>query len=150
MDSAFTHLSRWLIGRQKEPKTASSSSASVRSDSTHGIRNKAAASSSLASSSSARARTKRRHGNHDGGEIDKEFDVVLVQSDCAESEGVDWSIGWLEPHGPELRGEDDSENSFAVLVPCYGRRHINLEGGNEKSDKGDKQFEKWRSYFQKS
>lgn len=60
-----------------------------------------------------------------------EYDVVLVPSDGGsysdcESEGSDWSVGWMEPHGPDFG--IDSE-SFAVLVPCYGRgRSEKLEG----------------------
>ncbi|KAL5714390.1 hypothetical protein ACHQM5_016357 [Ranunculus cassubicifolius] len=52
-----------------------------------------------------------------------EYDVVLVPSDggyClsgSESDGSDWSTGWVEPHGPEFQKDDDG---FAVLVPCYG------------------------------
>lgn len=57
--------------------------------------------------------------------MDKEHDAVLVPSDggCvsgSESDDSDWSIGWLEPHGPSFQS-DDLDNSFAVLVPCYGR-----------------------------
>ena len=58
--------------------------------------------------------------------MDREYDVVLVPSDggCvsgSESDDSDWSIGWLEPHGPGFPSDDESDNSFAVLVPCYGR-----------------------------
>ena len=31
----------------------------------------------------------------------------------------DWSIGWLKPHGPEFLSDDETDDSFAVLVPCY-------------------------------
>ncbi|KAK4789623.1 hypothetical protein SAY86_016927 [Trapa natans] len=58
--------------------------------------------------------------------IDREFDIVLVPSDGVcfsgsdESEDSDWSIGWLEPHGPEFPSDsEDEDSSFAVLVPCY-------------------------------
>ncbi|TKY74436.1 hypothetical protein E2542_SST03197 [Spatholobus suberectus] len=62
-------------------------------------------------------------------EIDREYDVVIVQSDdgCvsgSESDDSDWSIGWLEPHGTGFSSDDDetheTDNGFAVLVPCYG------------------------------
>ena len=58
--------------------------------------------------------------------MDREYDVVLVPSDggCvsgSESNDSDWSIGWLEPHGPGFPSDDEADNSFAVLVPCYGR-----------------------------
>ncbi|KAI3824342.1 hypothetical protein L1987_05800 [Smallanthus sonchifolius] len=61
--------------------------------------------------------------------VDKEYDVVLVPSDgvCLSaseesSYDSDWSIGWMEPHAPDFYQSDDDEdadNSFAVLVPCY-------------------------------
>ncbi|GFP92007.1 hypothetical protein PHJA_001344800 [Phtheirospermum japonicum] len=56
--------------------------------------------------------------------IDKEYDVVLVPSDgvClsgSESDDSDWSIGWLEPHAPDFQSDDEVDDSFAVLVPCY-------------------------------
>lgn len=64
--------------------------------------------------------------------MDKEYDVVLVPSDgvCLSaseesSYDSDWSIGWMEPHAHEfLQSDSDdsnsvSDNSFAVLVPCY-------------------------------
>ncbi|KAJ8774845.1 hypothetical protein K2173_018104 [Erythroxylum novogranatense] len=44
----------------------------------------------------------------------------------SESDDSDYSIGWLEPHGPEFQSDDDTNNSFAVLVPCYGRAHDNV------------------------
>lgn len=56
---------------------------------------------------------------------EREYDVVVVPSDggCisgSESDDSDWSIGWFEPHGPDFSSENESENSFAVLVRCYG------------------------------
>uniref|UniRef100_A0A0D3E2C3 Uncharacterized protein n=1 Tax=Brassica oleracea var. oleracea TaxID=109376 RepID=A0A0D3E2C3_BRAOL len=29
------------------------------------------------------------------------------------------SIGWVEPHGPGFKSEDDTGGGFVVLVPCY-------------------------------
>ncbi|KAL3649963.1 hypothetical protein CASFOL_006366 [Castilleja foliolosa] len=37
----------------------------------------------------------------------------------------DWSIGWLEPHAPGFHSDGDTDDSFAVLVPCY--RHDSQE-----------------------
>nr|GMC67525.1 Amelogenin, X like [Ipomoea batatas] len=37
----------------------------------------------------------------------------------SESDDSDWSIGWLEPHAPDFQSDDEADNSFAVLVPCY-------------------------------
>ncbi|PON84742.1 hypothetical protein TorRG33x02_194460 [Trema orientale] len=56
--------------------------------------------------------------------MDKECDFVMVPSDGdslsgLESDGSDMSIGWMEPHGPGFQSEDESDNGFAVLVPCY-------------------------------
>ncbi|KAK4784058.1 hypothetical protein SAY86_018426 [Trapa natans] len=58
--------------------------------------------------------------------VDREFDIVLVPSDgdcfsgSDDSGDSDWSIGWLEPHGPEFLSDSENEDSsFAVLVPCY-------------------------------
>nr|CAD1845158.1 unnamed protein product [Ananas comosus var. bracteatus] len=48
-----------------------------------------------------------------------------------DSDGSDWSVGWLEPHAHEFQCETESDSSFAVLVPCY-RRGI---GKPEKSVK---------------
>ncbi|KAH7429148.1 hypothetical protein KP509_09G032800 [Ceratopteris richardii] len=54
--------------------------------------------------------------------VDLEFDMVIVQPDYSsesDSVGSDWSVGWFEPHAPEFCSDTDSENSFAVLIPCY-------------------------------
>ncbi|RVW56294.1 hypothetical protein CK203_110202 [Vitis vinifera] len=49
------------------------------------------------------------------------------------SDDSDWSIGWLEPHGPEFQSDDELDGSFAVLVPCYGRgRNDVVEDANKK------------------
>lgn len=73
-------------------------------------------------------RVKRKWHSRKEREMDKEYDVVLVPSDggClsgSESDDSDWSIGWMEPHGAGFCSDDDesSNDSFAVLVPCYGR-----------------------------
>ncbi|KAG6515058.1 uncharacterized protein LOC121970671 isoform X1 [Zingiber officinale] len=71
-------------------------------------------------------RIKKKWQSREERRIDKEYDIVLVPSDggCisgSESDDSDWSIGWLEPHGPEFENDTQTENSFAVLVQCYGR-----------------------------
>ncbi|XP_062192307.1 uncharacterized protein LOC133895806 [Phragmites australis] len=71
----------------------------------------------------------RRRGGRREARVDREHDMVIVPSDgdgggClleSDSDCSDWSIGWLEPHAPELQNDGDSEGSFAVLVPCYRR-----------------------------
>ncbi|KAJ7953520.1 Ribosomal RNA small subunit methyltransferase A [Quillaja saponaria] len=70
-------------------------------------------------------KVKRKWQSREERRIDREYDVVLVPSDgggClsgSDSDDSDWSIGWLEPHGPDFQSDDESDNSFAVLVPCY-------------------------------
>lgn len=70
---------------------------------------------------------KRKWRSREERKIDREYDIVLVPPDggCisgSESDDSDYSIGWLEPHGPGFRSDDESlDDSFAVLVPCYGR-----------------------------
>ncbi|GMI77274.1 hypothetical protein HRI_001396700 [Hibiscus trionum] len=75
-------------------------------------------------------KVKRKCHSREERKIDREYDVVIVPSDggCvsgSESDGSDYSIGWLEPHGPGFNGDEDSDHSFAVLVPCYGHRQDN-------------------------
>jgi hypothetical protein len=59
--------------------------------------------------------------------VDTEFDMVIVPADGismsgSDSEDSDWSVGWFEPHHADFAAENDQleNNSFAVLVPCYG------------------------------
>ncbi|XP_068313313.1 uncharacterized protein, partial [Pyrus communis] len=72
--------------------------------------------------------------------VDREYDIVIVPSDGgdilsgSESDDSDWSIGWLEPHGPGFQSDDDkSDNSYAVLVPCYspGCKEVVEDSNNE-------------------
>ncbi|XP_011099986.1 uncharacterized protein LOC105178248 [Sesamum indicum] len=76
------------------------------------------------SSSNRKAKRKWKSREERSRRIDKEYDVVLVPSDgvClsgSESDDSDWSIGWLEPHAPDFQSDDEADDSFAVLVPCY-------------------------------
>ncbi|KAL9691051.1 hypothetical protein QQ045_011468 [Rhodiola kirilowii] len=70
-------------------------------------------------------KVKRKWPSREQRRIDMEYDAVMVPSDgtClsgSESDDSDWSVGWLEPLGSDFQSEDDeAENSFAVLVPCY-------------------------------
>ncbi|XP_042417792.1 uncharacterized protein LOC122006378 [Zingiber officinale] len=82
-------------------------------------------------------RVKKRWQSREERRIDKEYDIVLVPSDggCmsgSESDDSDWSIGWLEPHGPEFQNDSETENSFSVLVRCYGRG-CSAEAKNSRS-----------------
>lgn len=128
MAVAFTQLSWWLwSGKQKEPRISNSSSLSSSSDpgmwESDGLKFPSVKGASMASSSSRRV--KRKWHSRQERKIDREYDLVLVPSEggCfsgSESDDSDWSVGWLEPHGPGFRSDDDTDDSFAVLVPCYG------------------------------
>ncbi|KAL3838656.1 hypothetical protein ACJIZ3_023247 [Penstemon smallii] len=84
------------------------------------------------SSSNRKAKRKWKSREERSRRIDKEYDVVLVPSDgvClsgSESDDSDWSVGWMEPHAPGFQSDDETDNSFAVLVPCYKHDCKNLE-----------------------
>lgn len=130
MALAFTNLSWWLwSGKHQEPRSSLSPSESSSWDSDN-LKFPLARGATFPSSS---RRVKRKWHSREERKIDREYDVVLVPSDggCvsgSESDDSDYSIGWLEPHGPEFQSDDDSENdnSFAVLVPCYGHNQDNM------------------------
>ncbi|CAK7347264.1 unnamed protein product [Dovyalis caffra] len=134
MAVAFTNLSWWLwSGKHQEPRISNGSSLNTRPDSdlwesSDTLKFPLVRRTSVASSS---RRVKRKWHSREERKIDREYDVVLVPSDggCfsgTESDDSDYSIGWLEPHGPEFQSDDDTDNSFAVLVPCYGRVQDNV------------------------
>ncbi|XWS25383.1 hypothetical protein CRYUN_Cryun27aG0064000 [Craigia yunnanensis] len=133
MAVAFTQLSWWLwSGKHQEPRIANGSSLSSSPDSglweSDNLKFPLVKRASMASSS---RRIKRKWHSREERKIDREYDVVLVPSDggCvsgSESDGSDYSIGWLEPHGPGFQSDDDPDNSFAVLVPCYGHSQDNM------------------------
>ncbi|KAL5559972.1 hypothetical protein UlMin_036183 [Ulmus minor] len=130
MAVAFTNLSwRLWSGKHHEPRISNGSSLNSSPDSaaweSDALKFPLVNKATMASSSSRRV--KRKWNSREERKIDREYDVVLVPSDggCvsgSESDDSDWSIGWLEPHGPDFQSDDDdTDNSFAVLVPCYGR-----------------------------
>ncbi|XP_010444519.1 PREDICTED: uncharacterized protein LOC104727187 [Camelina sativa] len=124
MAVSFPRLPRWLCGgnntkdREKKDsitKGSSSSSSSSLSPSLKKTINKSG------SSSSSVKKTKRGGwigrgglGSGSGGEEDKMGNVVFPEPDDPE-----WSIGWVEPHGPGFKTEDDDCGGFVVLVPLY-------------------------------
>lgn len=128
MAVAFTNLSWWLwSGKHQEPRLSNGSSLNSTPDSgtweSDALKFPLVKRANVASSS---RRVKRKWHSREERKIDREYDVVLVPSDggCvsgSESDDSDWSIGWLEPHGPGFQSDDETDNSFAVLVPCYGR-----------------------------
>ncbi|PKA52668.1 hypothetical protein AXF42_Ash001649 [Apostasia shenzhenica] len=136
MALSFTHLSYWLWGR-KDHESANSAInlssdvsgfrelESVKFPSVNGHRMR---------SPSRRIKRKWQSREERRLRIDREYDMVIVPSDggCfsgSESDDSDWSVGWIEPYGPNFQSDaSEADASFAVLVPCYG-------GGRcEKSD----------------
>ncbi|KDP41484.1 hypothetical protein JCGZ_15891 [Jatropha curcas] len=168
MAVAFTNLSWWLwSGKHQEPQISSASSLNARPDvdswDSDTLKFPLVHGANVASSS---RRVKRKWHSREERKIDREYDVVLVPSDggCvsgSESDDSDYSIGWLEPHGPGFQSDDETDNSFAVLVPCYGRAQdkafensknkifgaiINIQNGY--SDDSKKYMEQWLSSLQ--
>ncbi|KAK4354750.1 hypothetical protein RND71_026944 [Anisodus tanguticus] len=129
MALAYTPLSWWLwSGKHEEPKISKGTSVNSSPDSLELDTLKLSLDRRRNMASSSR-KVKRKWESREERKIDREYDIVLVPSDggCvtgSESDDSDWSVGWLEPHGPGFQSDDDS---FAVLVPCYGRGRANLE-----------------------
>lgn len=170
MALAFTNLSWWLrTGKHQEPKISNGSSLNSSSDSglweSDNLKFPLVGRANAASSS---RKVKRKWQSREERKIDREYDVVLVPSDggCvsgSESDDSDYSVGWLEPHGPGFQSDDDADNSFAVLVPCYGHVQDDLVEGTTKnflgaivnipdnySDESKKYMEQWLSSLQNS
>lgn len=128
MAVVFTPLSWWLSsGKQKEPRISGGPSLNPSPSETSSWDSDTLKfpleRDNVASSS---RNIKRKWRNREERKIDREHDIVLVPPDAgcmsgSESDDSDWSIGWLEPHGPEFQSDNESDNSFAALVPCYGR-----------------------------
>ncbi|CAK9320544.1 unnamed protein product [Citrullus colocynthis] len=116
-------------------------------------------------SSSKKKVNKQKWQSKKGTRIDWEYDFVMVPSggddmqmpDSADE--ADWSIGWLEPHGPGFQSDD----SFAALVPSYSNRSKEVAEGsnlellaaikklqNEFSPESKKYMELWLSSLQNS
>ncbi|CAN1341006.1 hypothetical protein LINPERPRIM_LOCUS39036 [Linum perenne] len=141
MAVAFTNLSQWLwSGKPREPRISNGSSLTVKQDAdlleSDTLRFPLAKGRGMASSS---RRVKRKWHSREERKIDREYDVVLVPSDggCvsgSESDDSDYSIGWLEPHGPDFQSDEDNDDSFAVLVPCYG--HVKDKEFQDSSQNG--------------
>lgn len=128
MALAFTNLSWWLwSGKKKEPRISNGTCLNSSPESglweSDAIKFPSVKGANIAASSSRKV--KRKWHSREERKIDREYDVVVVPSgeesvSGAETDDSDWSIGWLEPHGPGFQSEDDTDDSFAVLVPCYG------------------------------
>ena len=125
MAVAFTRLSYWIWGGKdhETPNTTLNSSSDFPSGHREPDFLKFPTNGPRIRSSTRRIKRKWQSREERRG-IDREYDIVLVPSDggcmsATESEDSDWSVGWLEPHGSDF--DSDTENSFAVLVRCYGR-----------------------------
>ncbi|KAJ4963467.1 hypothetical protein NE237_023406 [Protea cynaroides] len=171
MSLGFSRISWWLWGGKVHESTVSSDASSsdlgldVRESDT--VKFSSVKGGKMQSSS---RRIKRKRHSREERRIDREYDVVLVPSDggClsgSESDDSDWSIGWLEPHAPDFLSDDETESSFAVLVPCYGRgrRDLvevdspkkqflgaigNFQNGANHFIEGKKYIEEWLSSLQ--
>lgn len=168
MAVAFTHLSWWLwSGKHQEPRVSGGSlnsppDAEMREPDTSKL--PMTNGKNMASTS---RRVKKKAPSFKENKAVREYDVVIVPSDggCfsgSESDDSDWSIGWLEPHGPGFDSDNESDDSFAVLVPCYGRGRREMKGS--RKDKllnavaevpgiyaaENKYMERWLSSLQKS
>ncbi|KAL5705368.1 hypothetical protein ACHQM5_023678 [Ranunculus cassubicifolius] len=173
MAVAITRLSWWLWGGKEHEGTSVPSGSSLNNSiSDIGLGLREADSVKFASvkggkmHSTSRRRGKPKWNSREERRIDREYDVVLVPSDggClsgSESDDSDWSIGWMEPHAADFQSDDETESSFAVLVPCYGRgRREIVEGSNNHlfgvigeitngySADGKKYMEQWLSSLQ--
>ncbi|XP_077234125.1 uncharacterized protein LOC143876276 [Tasmannia lanceolata] len=135
MAVAFTRLSWWLWGGKDNESTVSSGSP-INSSSDFGLGLREPDSVKFPSVKGAKMpstsrKIKRKWQSREERRVDREYDSVLVPSDggClsgSESDDSDWSIGWLEPHAPDFLSDDETESSFAVLVPCYRRGRSEL------------------------
>ncbi|KAL5984975.1 hypothetical protein ACLOJK_038812 [Asimina triloba] len=129
MALAFPRLSSWWFWAGKDHESTASTGSALNSSSEFGLREPDSLkfpSVKGAKMHSAPRRVKRKWQSREQRRIDKDFDLVLVPSDggClsgSESDDSDWSIGWLEPHAIDFQSDDETDSSFAVLVPCYGR-----------------------------
>lgn len=133
MAVSLTRLSWWWWGgKEKEPVSNGSSSMNPLQDFGFGLKEQGDSlkfksvrgANNVASSTTRKVKRKWKSREERIKRVDKKYDVVLVPSDgvClsgSESDDSDWSIGWLEPHAPDFQNDDEADDSFAVLVPCY-------------------------------
>ncbi|KAK9285304.1 hypothetical protein L1049_024495 [Liquidambar formosana] len=169
MAVSFTRFPWWGWGGKDKEPVANGSSLNSSSDWGLGLRepdNVKFPVKGAAKIAPSPRKVKRKWQSREERRIDREFDVVLVPSDgvClsgSESDDSDWSIGWSEPHGPDFQSDDESDGSFAVLVPCYrpGCKELAESPNNpllsaiknlphEYSAEGKKYMEQWLSSLQ--
>ncbi|KAJ7958915.1 Ribosomal RNA small subunit methyltransferase A [Quillaja saponaria] len=165
MAVALTNLSWWLwSGKHQEPKISNGSSINPSADSSIWESDALRFPLVKGADTTSSRRVKRKWHSREERKIDREYDVVLVPSDggCvsgSESDDSDWSIGWLEPHGPGFPSDDETDNSFAVLVPCYGHgyggmvedaKNIIFSNVGNFTDESTKYMEQWLTSLQNS
>lgn len=141
MAVSLTRFSWWLWGNKEKEPVSSSSTLNSSSEWGFALRERETVKFPLVKGTNVAAshrKVKRKWQSREQRRIDREYDVVLVPSDgggClsgSESDDSDWSIGWLEPHGSEFQSDDESDNSFAVLVPCYRPGCKEVESSNNE------------------
>ncbi|KAF8089695.1 hypothetical protein N665_0499s0023 [Sinapis alba] len=108
MAVSFPRLPRWLCGGGNTKKDSKGSPPSLKK---------------IIKSGSPSSVKKMKRGGVEG----KMGNVLFPQPDDPE-----WSIGWVEPHGPGFKSEDDDScgGGFVVLVPCYKKVVIDVGSGN--------------------
>lgn len=128
MEAPFPRFQLWFWGKKKEEVAVSDEgSMNSSSDWGYGMREPATVKFPTVTAPKASAsprKIKKKWQSREDKRVDREYDIVLVPSDggClsgSESDDSDWSIGWLEPHGSDFLSDDETDDSFAVLVPCY-------------------------------
>ena len=127
MAVSFPRISWWMWGGKDKEPVSNGSSLNSTPDWGLGLREHDTVkfpSVKRADVTSSSRKVKRKWQSREERRIDREYDVVLVPSDgvClsgSESDDSDWSIGWLEPHAPDFLSDDETDRTFAVLVPCY-------------------------------
>ncbi|KAJ4897190.1 hypothetical protein Rs2_23984 [Raphanus sativus] len=144
MAVSFPRLPRWLCGGNSKERDKKDS----RGSSSSSLKKKIYNNNKTGSSYSTVKKIKRgwigRGGS--GGEEEKIGNVVYPQPDDPE-----WSIGWVEPHGPGFKCEDDTGGGFVVLVPCYKKlidgsgNHIPSGGFFSPPAPDGKNMEQWLS-----
>ncbi|KAJ1416424.1 hypothetical protein SESBI_17382 [Sesbania bispinosa] len=89
-----------------------------------------------------------------GSSINSSGDLSMWESDV-----LRFPLVRANPHGSDFPSDDETDNSFAVLVPCYGRGYGRLEEEDPKgnllsgvqnfpdsySDESKKYVENWLS-----
>ncbi|KDO60554.1 hypothetical protein CISIN_1g048590mg [Citrus sinensis] len=115
MAVSLTRFSWWLWNSNKEKEPVSSGSINSSSSNERAFGDTVTFPSTRIASTPRKVK-KKWQSREERKKMDKEWWSLFSGS---ESDDSDWSIGWLEPHGADFQTDDESDNSFAVLVPCY-------------------------------